>query len=303
MFSETLCYGFPTHAGYNSGRRCCMNRRRACERGTAVEVDLRHEQRLLHPGRARHHGAVRGADERLAAERQALLAPDPVAQRDEISILERGDLHLSFVQALGPLVERTRLRHDDQLGASDRERAHVFGVVTVVADSDADGACLRPVDRGAGIPRRVVALLVEAWIVGDVDHPRASEDRTVGVDDRRAIVGTLAIALVQIQDDDDPQLARLPRERVGQRPGNRLGEPPRFRRGRMLRMESLEGELGEGNDRRARARRPLQRRQPPAHVVLFVGGGLLLDERDFHPRIIWRLGSRVLGPTKTKSRR
>ena len=78
----------------------------------------------------------------------------------------------------------------------------------------------------------------------------------------------LAVPLVEIQHDDDAKLARRPRERVGRRSGNRLGEPPGVGAGRALRMEPLERELRERDHFRALARPPASTAaRPAAHVV------------------------------------
>ena len=65
-----------------------------------------------------------------------------------------------------------------------------------------------------------------------------------------------------------PELARLPANASVSGPGTGSASRQRIGVGRTLRIEPLEGELGEGNDRRARARRPLDRREPAADVVL-----------------------------------
>ena len=80
------------------------------------------------------------ADERFAAEVEPILGTDTVAERHVVAVLERGDPHLAFIQAVGPLAGRARLRHDDEIGAAERQRPHVFGKVTVVADRHADAA-------------------------------------------------------------------------------------------------------------------------------------------------------------------
>ena len=54
---------------------------------------------------------------------------------------------------------------------------------------------------------RVVLLLVEARVLGDVHHPRPAEERPSRVDDRRAVVRGVAVALEQIHDDHDAELA------------------------------------------------------------------------------------------------
>ena len=133
---------------------------------------------------ARHHSAGRVADEGLAGEGQPLLCPDPVAQRGEVAVLERRDPQLGLEKAVRPLVLRPRLGHDDQLRTGQRQGAHVLGVVPVVADRDPEAAGPGFVDRSAPIARRVVALLVKAGVLGDVDHPGDAQQRAIGVDHR-----------------------------------------------------------------------------------------------------------------------
>ena len=152
-------------------------------------------------------------------------SPHPVAERHEVAVLERRHAHLGLVEPLGPLADRAGLRHDHQFGAAERQRAHVLGVVAVVADGHADPADRVSVHRRAGVAGRVVALLVEARVVGDVDHARHAEQRAVGVDDRRAVEGPVAVALEEVEHDDHAELARLALERVGGRAGHGLGQP------------------------------------------------------------------------------
>ena len=64
------------------------------------------------------HAAVGRADERFAGEGDAVFRADAIAERDEVAVLKCGDLHLGFVQAVGPLADRPGLRHDDQVGAA-----------------------------------------------------------------------------------------------------------------------------------------------------------------------------------------
>src|SRR5450759_3128669 len=133
-----------------------------------------------HTGQARDHAPVRGTDERLTRERQALLFADAIAERDVVPVLKRRDAHLRFVEPFRPFPDRPGLRHDEEVRARDRHRAHVFRIVTVVADGHADPPCPGVVDGRPRVTRCVVALFVEARVLGDVDHPgpRASGDGT-----------------------------------------------------------------------------------------------------------------------------
>jgi hypothetical protein len=56
-------------------------------------------------------------DERLSRKMEDGFPADAVDQSREISVLERGDLQLAFVDALSPLIQDARLRDDDDLGA------------------------------------------------------------------------------------------------------------------------------------------------------------------------------------------
>ncbi len=138
---------------------------------------------------------------------ETVLIADAIAERHEVAMLKRCNSHLPLVKTLRPLVERAGLRHDDEIGAAERKRPHVFRVVTVVTDGHADRPGPGLIDRRTGITWRVIALLVEAGILRDVNHPRASEERAVGIDDRRTIEATVPVALVEVEDNDDAELA------------------------------------------------------------------------------------------------
>src|SRR5262245_25272415 len=147
-----------------------LHEQAACVRARRfAEVDIGGENRVLHRRGACDDPPVGRADEGFSGERQAVFSAHAVAQCDEVAVLKGRHLHLSLVETFRPLTEGTGLRHDDQVRSAKRERTHVFGIVTVVADRDADVACLRPVDGGTLIAGRVVTLFVKAWIVGDVD--------------------------------------------------------------------------------------------------------------------------------------
>ena len=116
--------------------------------------------------------------------------------------------------------------------------------MTVVTDGHADGACRGAIDRGAGVTRRVIALLVKARIVGDVNHPRAAEQRSVRVDHRRRVEGAVAVAFVEVDDHHDAQVAGGAGEAIRCRSGNGLSVLPGGGADRgTLRMKRLERKL------------------------------------------------------------
>ena len=106
-----------------------------------------------------------------------------------------------------------------------------------------------------------------------MDHPRPAEQRPVRVDDRRAVESALAVALVQVEHDDDAELPRAPAERVGRRTRNSFGTSPRGVGGRALRKEAFERELGKDDDRGALSRGPFERLEPAADVRGLVSPG------------------------------
>ena len=123
---------------------------------------------------------------------------------------QRRHLDFRFIQTVWPLAHRAGLRDDDEVGTAKGERTHVLGIVAVVADRDADVPGLCPVHGRTRIARRVVALLVEAGIVGDVNHARASQQAAVGVDHRRAVERTIAVTLVEVEHDYDAKFTGFP---------------------------------------------------------------------------------------------
>jgi hypothetical protein len=129
---------------------------------------------------------------------------------------------------------------------------------------------------------------VETRVIGDVNHARAAEQRTVGVNHRRAVVGARAIAFVEVQDDDNAQFARFRGKGIGQRAGHGFGEAERIGVRRPLWMERFEGELGEGDERGPLPRRAFHGGETTANVVVFVGCRVLLDEREAHHAMIVR---------------
>ena len=123
---------------------------------------------------------------------------------------------------------------------------------------------------------------MKARVVGDVDHARPAEKRAVRVDDRRAVEGPVAVALEEIEHHDDTEVTCQPRKEVRRRARDSLRKPPRRIPGGPLRMEPLERQLRERNDRRPVAGRARDGLDPATHVVILVLGCGLLDEGDFH---------------------
>lgn len=99
-----------------------------------------------------------------------------------------------------------------------------------------------------------------------MDHPRAPEDRAIGVDDRRRVVGRAAVALEEVRDDDDPELARERGERLGRRPGNGLRQRADVTLGGPLRIERRERQLREQHELRPISSRRACRLEAAPHV-------------------------------------
>jgi len=126
---------------------------------------------------------------------------------------------------------------------------------------------------------------VEAGVVGDVRHARDAEQASVGVDHRRRVVGAVAGALEQVQHDDDAEVAGAPGESVGRRSRHGLGLRRGVGIGRPLRVEGLEGQLGEAGQVRTLAGGLLERRQSERDVGGLLGRRRLLDEGDTHGEV------------------
>ena len=92
----------------------------------------------------------------------------------------------------------------------------------------------------------------------------------------------LAVTLVQVDHRDDAKLLRFLLKGLHRRTVERLGQIAKARIGRPLRIEPLEGELGEACQLGAVARGGLERRESARDVCVLVFGGVLLDEGDFH---------------------
>ena len=228
------------------------------------------------------HGAVGAAREGFTREGQQIFLADAIAQRDEVSVLKRCHAHLGLVQTLGPLAHRPGLGDDHKVGASDRERAHVLRIVPVVADGHADSAGARVVDRRARVARRVVALLVEARVFGDVDHPRAPKQPPVRIDDWRAVVRATALPLEEVENDDHAELTRRRREGIDSRSRNGLSQSGHIRTSGPLRMKWLERQLRETDERSPFARGRFECAEAALDVRRPVGRRVLLDECDSH---------------------
>ena len=91
-----------------------------------------------------------------------------------------------------------------------------------------------------------------------------------------------AVALEQVDQRDDAELARLLLKRRHRGPVERLGKLAHVSAGRTLRMKPLERELGVAGEVGACARRALEARETARDVRGFVSGGVLLNERDSH---------------------
>ena len=154
----------------------------------------------------------------------------------------------------------------------------------VVADGDADQAGLGLVDRRSRIAGSVVALLVEARVLGDVGHAGHAQDVAIGVDHRRAVVGLEPVALEEVHHHDHAAIARLLAEGGHGRTVERLGQAAAVAAGGLLRIEPLEGQLGEAHHHGAGGRRLVEGGQSALHVGGLVPGRVLLDEGDLHGR-------------------
>ena len=108
----------------------------------------------------------------------------------------------------------------------------------------------------------------------------------------------LAGAFVEVQHHDHAEVACLGAEEIRRRPWNRLRQVKRHLAGRPLRVEGLEGELGETGDARSRGRSALEGRQTALDIERSRLRGGLLDERDSHEA----LGARPV-PETARARR
>ena len=75
------------------------------------------------------------------------------------------------------------------------------------------------------VARREIKLFVIVRVVGDVHFAVAAREASVGVQHhRRVVVETLRAPLEERSDDDDLARGGYRAQRLGARPGNRLGE-------------------------------------------------------------------------------
>ncbi len=88
------------------------------------------------------------------------------------------------------------------------------------------------------------------------------------------------VRLEQVGHHDNTKLPGTGGERIGGRPGYRLREllEPRLRPA--LRVERLEGQLGEAHKFRSVRRRDLKRPRAARDVCCLVGAGTLLNQSD-----------------------
>lgn len=147
------------------------------------QIDVGEQDLLGAQARSRDHPPIRCTDKGLPRKDQALFLADAVAQGREIPVLKGCDPKFGLIQPVRPLPHRTSLGYDHHVSAAQSEGAHLFGVVPVIADRDPDPSGSGVEDRGAGVPGSVVALLMEALIVGDVDHPRSTQQGSISVND------------------------------------------------------------------------------------------------------------------------
>ena len=145
--------------------------------------------------------------------------PKPLWPVGEKPILEGRNLQFGLKQAFGPFIHGTCLGNDHDLSSPQCQRAHVLGVVPVVADRNANPPERRVVHGCAEIAERVVALLVEASVGTESKLSFAGESFVCDPEGRviaRAAKGTEEILLC------DLDLTLVPRS-----PARRLFLPDR----------------------------------------------------------------------------
>ena len=183
-----------------------------------------------------------------------------------------------------PLAHRPRLGYEYELSSGDAESAHVLRIVAVVADRHAyatDG-CIE--DRRAVVTEVVVVLLEIALVLRDVDHARCSEQRSVGVEDGRAVEGpTARVAFVEVEDGYEAKLTRQGGDALGARPGNRLGQGGGRWIVRVLGEEPIEHDLGEGDQARLPIRRGSHGIEAALEVARAIEGRRELGQGNLHP--------------------
>src|SRR4030042_4497173 len=101
-------------------------------------VAIRVEDAIPVRGGAGDHPALGVDDKGLSGKMAALLLAYPIGQCRKIPVLESGDLEFGLENPFGPLADRSRLGHDDDLRTLEGQPAHVFRKMAVVADGHAD---------------------------------------------------------------------------------------------------------------------------------------------------------------------
>ena len=182
---------------------------------TGVEVERRHQHRLVVAARLGHLGAGGVGDERRPVERDlgrlAGLVPDPVGRHQGREVGPGVSLHHPLPVAAGVPVGIRGLaadggRVEQHVGAEQGHAAGGLREPLVPADADADGAVPRLPHPEPGVARVEVVLLGVARAVGDVALAVRAERRAVGVDDHDRVVGGPVGPLVHAERQDHFQL-------------------------------------------------------------------------------------------------
>src|SRR5579863_5900290 len=168
----------------------------------------------------------------------------------------------------------------EDVGAGERCQARGFGIPLVPADECGDASELRVECAEAEISRREVELFEEKRIVGNVHLAINSEQRSIGVNDRRRVVVKARRALLEKRSDDhDTQLGRERAQTFGRWPRNgfrQIEKPGILFAAEILRTE----QLLQTDDLRAFLRRfadPLDRM---VEIRLRIEAARHLHERD-----------------------
>jgi len=136
------------------------------------------------------------------------------------------------------------------------------------------------VNEGLPIARFIIAFLMESHPIHDMDHPGRPQQSAIRIDHGRRVVRTFAVSFEDIQDHHDAQLSRSLCESSGRRSRNGLCQSQGLRRRRHLRVEGLEGQLGEAQQLGSLPRRRLQGSQTALAVGLAIGSRSLLNQGD-----------------------
>ena len=125
-------------------------------------------------------------------------------------------------------------------------------------------------------------MLMEAREVGNVHHACLTEHASIGPDDRRAVVGVVAIALKKIEDYDHTKSSSLRGKNLRSRPWDGFGKMLHITGGRDLGIERFKCQLCEADYVGALPGCLLKGLQAPGTIGRsFIRGGLL-DERNLH---------------------